>query len=129
MKKFLFLFCLFNVLTAHAEMAAPAEVYDYQSLMGQAETNPALLQESIGNGVYLTIQPSDYKQTTYKNIFILSKGEHVQDPQKIKLLGLYFDIQSRPALKGKKTANVFCAQPRAKIDQSILISLEQCKVL
>ena len=128
MKKFMLWMCLLGATPVFAENTV-TEVFNYESLMAQAQANPAELNEKLAHDMVLEIQPKDYKFTTFKNILILSKGENGNDPQKLKLLGLYFDNASRTALKGKKSVKVTCGKNRAKIDQSILISLEECKVL
>ena len=105
------------------------EVYDYQRLMAQAENQPLQTKELLKNGITFEVQSKEYKFSTFKNILILSKGENSDNPQNIKLLGLYFDSTARLVLKHNKTTKVHCANNQAKIDEAILISLEQCKIL
>ena len=105
------------------------EVYDYQRLMAQAENQPLQTKELLKNGITFEVQSKEYKFSTFKNILILSKGENSDNPQNIKLLGLYFDSTARPVLKHNKTTKVHCANNQAKVDEAILISLEQCKIL
>ena len=128
MKKFILSACLLGAVHAYAD-TAPTEVFNYESMMLQAQQNPTQLNEKLTQNIVFEVQPQAYKLATFKNILILSKGENGNDPQKLKLLGLYFDNASRTALKGKKLVKVTCGKNRAKIDQSILISLEECKVL
>ena len=128
MKKFMLWMCLLGATPVFAENTV-TEVFNYESLMAQAQANPAELNEKLAHDMVLEIQPKDYKFTTFKNILILSNGEHEADPQKIQLLGLYFDNHSRAVLKNSKTVRVSCANNRAKVDQTVLISLEACKVL
>ena len=128
MKKIILSACLLGAVQAYAD-TAPTEVFNYESIMLQAQQNPTQLNEKLAQNIVFEVQPQAYKFATFKNILILSKGENGNDPQKLKLLGLYFDNASRTALKGKKSVKVTCGKNRAKIDQSILISLEECKVL
>ena len=105
------------------------DVYDYQRLMAQAENQPLHTKELLKNGITFEVHSKEYKFSTFKNILILSKGENTDNPQNIRLLGLYFDSTARPVLKHNKTTKVHCANNQAKIDEAILISLEQCKIL
>ena len=128
MNKLLILMLTLFASTTYADNVH-TDVYDYQRLMAQAENQPLHTKELLKNGITFEVQSKEYKFSTFKNILILSKGENADNPQNIKLLGLYFDSTARPVLKHNKTTKVHCANNQAKIDEAILISLEQCKIL
>lgn len=128
MSKLLILMFALVASNAYAD-AAHTEVYDYQRLMAQAQNQPLQTKELLKNGITFEVQSQEYKFSTFKSILILSKSENPDNPQNIKLLGLYFDSSARPILKHNKTTKVHCADNQAKIDEAILISLEQCKIL
>lgn len=128
MSKLLILMFALVASNAYAD-AAHTEVYDYQRLMAQAQNQPLQTKELLKNGITFEVQSQEYKFSTFKSILILSKSENPDNPQNIKLLGLYFDSSARPILKHNKTTKVHCADNQAKIDEVILISLEQCKIL
>lgn len=129
MNKLLILMLTLFVSNAYADTTSSAKIYNYESLIAKAENQPLATKELLKNGIYFEVRSKEYKFSTFKSILILSKGENSENPQKIRLLGLYFDNAALPILKHNKSTKVYCANNQAKIDEAILISLEQCKVI
>ena len=87
MKKFILSACLLGAVHAYAD-TAPTEVFNYESMMLQAQQNPTQLNEKLTQNIVFEVQPQAYKFATFISILILRKGENGNGPQKLKFLCL-----------------------------------------
>ena len=89
MKKFILSACLLGAVHAYAD-TAPTEVFNYESMMLQAQQNPTQLNEKLAQNIVFEVQPQAYKFATFKKHPHPQQGREWQRPTETQIAGLVF---------------------------------------